>query len=59
MLHEASRRLSWSNDDQSTKALVILGDATPHPPSYTDQNIYWKKEVEILKNKGVKVIMIY
>ena len=54
MFHEASRRLSWSDNDQLTKALVVLGDATPHPPSFTDQRIHWKQELEILKQKGVK-----
>ncbi|XP_062610878.1 uncharacterized protein LOC134272693 [Saccostrea cucullata] len=52
MLHKA-KFLDWSED--SAKALVVIGDAPPHPPSYTDQNINWWNEVELLKGMGVKI----
>lgn len=52
MLHKA-KSMDWSED--SAKALVVIGDAPPHPPSYTDQNINWWDEVELLKGMGVKV----
>lgn len=45
--------MDWSED--SAKALVVIGDAPPHPPSYTDQNIDWWNETELLKGMGVKV----
>nr|XP_022329787.1 uncharacterized protein LOC111128468 [Crassostrea virginica] len=52
MLHKA-KSMDWSED--SAKALVVIGDAPPHPPSYTDQNINWWDEVELLKGMGVKM----
>lgn len=48
-----AQMLDWSED--SAKALVVIGDCEPHPPSYTDQNIFWKDEVDVLKGMGVKV----
>lgn len=52
MLHKA-KFMDWSED--SAKALVVIGDAPPHPPSYTDQNINWWNETELLKGMGVKI----
>ena len=46
-LREA-RKLSWS-PQAGNKALVIIGDAPPHAPSYTDQKIWWREEVRLLK----------
>ena len=48
-----SRRLSWTAD--AAKALVLIGDCEPHPPSYTDQNIWWKDELAELVNQDIKV----
>ena len=45
--------MDWSED--SAKALVVIGDAEPHPPSMTDQNIYWHTELDILAGLGIKV----
>ncbi|XP_048736687.2 uncharacterized protein LOC125651889 [Ostrea edulis] len=52
VLHKA-KFLDWSED--SAKALVVIGDAPPHPPSYTDQQINWWNETELLKGMGVKI----
>ena len=57
MLREANTRLDWS--EVSSKALVVIGDDVPHPPSYTDQQVFWKDEVELLKAKGVQVRKTY
>jgi len=51
-LYEA-KKLSWSED--YAKALVIIGDEVPHPPSYTTEKINWFDEVETLSNMGVKI----
>ncbi|XP_067664812.1 uncharacterized protein [Haliotis asinina] len=48
-----AQQLDWSED--SAKALVVIGDAEPHPPSYTDQNINWRDELDLLTGMGVKV----
>ncbi|XP_071104580.1 uncharacterized protein [Haliotis cracherodii] len=48
-----AQQLDWS--EESAKALVVIGDAEPHPPSYTDQNINWKDELDVLTGMGVKV----
>ncbi|XP_076444099.1 uncharacterized protein LOC143282368 [Babylonia areolata] len=45
--------LDWS--EESAKALVVIGDATPHPPEYTDAGVFWKDELSILTGMGIKV----
>ena len=52
VLREATQ-LDWSDD--AAKALVVIGDDVPHPPSYTDQLVNWKTEAQLLKAQGVKV----
>jgi len=52
VLHKA-QQLDWSED--SAKALVVIGDCCPHPPSMTDQNCYWHTELDLLRGMGVKV----
>jgi hypothetical protein len=46
-LREA-KGLSWSPLPQVNKAFVIIGDASPHAPSYTTEKIYWRDEVAAL-----------
>ncbi|VDI08916.1 Hypothetical predicted protein [Mytilus galloprovincialis] len=55
-LHKA-QQLDWSED--SAKALVVIGDCEPHPPSYTDQKINWHTELDVLKGMGVKVYGVF
>ena len=45
--------LDWSED--SAKALVVIGDALPHPPGYTDAQVFWKDELTLLTGMGIKV----
>ena len=52
VLHKA-QQLEWS--ENSAKALVMIGDAIPQAPSYTDQHTNWHTELDILKGMGVKV----
>ena len=51
------QQLDWS--EESAKAFVMIGDCLPHPPSYTDQSIYWGTELDVLTGMGVKVDFIY
>jgi len=44
--------MSW--DTSHTGALVMIGDAPPHEPSYTDLSINWWDELEKLRNANIK-----
>ncbi|KAH3761121.1 Ras GTPase [Pelomyxa schiedti] len=48
-----ARSLSWRPD--SSKALVMIADSPPHPPSYTKEKIWWKTEADKLAQIGVKI----
>ena len=48
-----AQQLDWSED--SAKALVMIGDELPHVPSFTDQSLFWKDELDVLSGMGVKV----
>jgi len=48
-----AKKFSWTKD--YSKALVIIGDDIPHPPSYTTKKINWFNEVDALASMGVKV----
>eukprot|EP00005_Dracoamoeba_jomungandri_P011644 CAMPEP_0174264740 /NCGR_PEP_ID=MMETSP0439-20130205/23720_1 /TAXON_ID=0 /ORGANISM="Stereomyxa ramosa, Strain Chinc5" /LENGTH=648 /DNA_ID=CAMNT_0015350787 /DNA_START=28 /DNA_END=1970 /DNA_ORIENTATION=+ len=51
-LQEATR-FSWSPG--CSKALVLIGDNVPHPPSYTTEAINWFDECDTLRDMGVKI----
>jgi hypothetical protein len=44
---------SWTQG--YSKALVVIGDEVPHPPSFTSEKINWWTEVEKLSEMGVKI----
>ncbi|XP_041367578.1 uncharacterized protein LOC121382130 [Gigantopelta aegis] len=48
-----AQHMDWSED--SAKALIVIGDCEPHPPSYTDQALNWHCELDVLIGMGVKV----
>ena len=54
VLHRA-RTFNWT--DGHSKALVMIGDEIPHPPTYPDNrdHINWRTETEALRDLGVKV----
>ena len=54
VLHEA-RRLTWSAGKK--KILVVIGDATPHAPSYPQNTLKldWRNEVGMLRESGIHV----
>ncbi|KAK7116338.1 uncharacterized protein [Littorina saxatilis] len=49
--------LDWS--EESAKALVVIGDAVPHYPAYTDANVFWKDELSLLTGMGIKVYGVH
>eukprot|EP01113_Clastostelium_recurvatum_P019316 TRINITY_DN2277_c1_g1_i8.p1 TRINITY_DN2277_c1_g1~~TRINITY_DN2277_c1_g1_i8.p1 ORF type:complete len:1241 (-),score=385.36 TRINITY_DN2277_c1_g1_i8:37-3759(-) len=52
-----ARQLSWN--PRHSKALCIIGDAPPHPPSMTSAGIYWRDELHTLyRDMGVKIYAI-
>jgi hypothetical protein len=54
VLHEA-RSLSWSAG--KNKAVVLIGDDIPHPPSYPQntKRLDWKNELKLLVEAGIHV----
>ena len=52
MLRKA-QELDWS--EESAKALIVIGDDIPHVPSYTDMDLYWHTELDVLCGMGIKV----
>jgi len=52
-LRTASRDISWT--EGYSKALVMIGDEVPHPPSYTTEKINWFDELDDLASKDIKV----
>eukprot|EP00732_Lithocolla_globosa_P005729 Lithocolla_globosa_v1_NODE_6141_length_1131_cov_2.368959.p1 type:complete len:249 gc:universal NODE_6141_length_1131_cov_2.368959:844-98(-) len=46
---QVANGLSWN--PAAAKALVVIGDEAPHPPSYTDQAINWWDELDNLVDK--------
>lgn len=52
-LRTASREISWT--EGYSKALVMIGDEVPHPPSFTTEAINWFDELDDLAAKQVKV----
>lgn len=57
VLHEA-RRLTWSAG--KSKVLVMIGDATPHAPSYpaNTMNLDWKNEMGMLTEMGIGIYSV-
>jgi len=52
-LQVARKNFKWTPG--YSKALVVIGDEVPHPPSYTTEKINWKDEVSLLSEMGVKI----
>jgi len=50
---QKAREFSWT--EGYSKALVIIGDEVPHPPSYTSEKVNWWTEVDKLSDMGVKI----
>ncbi len=54
VLHRV-RTFNWT--DGHSKALVLIGDEVPHPPTYPDNRdrIDWRRESEALRDLGVRI----
>lgn len=52
VLHEA-QSFEWNLE--ASKLLVVIGDATPHPPAHNPKRLDWKEEVRALTELGVLV----
>ncbi|KAJ8301215.1 hypothetical protein KUTeg_020202 [Tegillarca granosa] len=57
VLHEV-QQLSWTPG--SRRALVLIGDANPHEPSYemNEKNLDWRIEADILAKMGVRIYSV-
>lgn len=53
-LRTVRKDFSWTSGPHN-KALVMIGDASPHAPSYTTEKIWWRDEVKALSSIGVKI----
>ena len=53
VLHEAQGMMNWTPD--SKRVLVMIGDATPHPPAHNPGKLDWRKEAQALTNNGVLI----
>ena len=50
-----ARKLSWRDDPQVAKALVMISDAIPHERWHTTANVHWQEELAALADFGVRV----
>ena len=59
VLKTANEQLAWRTDAE--KILVLIGDAEPHDKNYylNKDGIDWRKEIEKLKSRGIKVIAVH
>jgi hypothetical protein len=59
-LRECRRALSWR--DMSTRAIVLIGDATPHEPEEVmrmfGERIDWREELEALADRATPVFAV-
>ncbi|XP_068676102.1 uncharacterized protein [Montipora foliosa] len=59
VLRQVREQLSWTPDSQ--RSLVMIGDASPHPPSYSlnTLKIDWREEAKKLYNEmGVRIYSV-
>lgn len=59
VLKTINENISWSED--STKMVVLIGDANPHGVSYRDniEKIDWKSEVKKLADKDISIYAVH
>ena len=59
VLHTAHNDLQWREDAE--KVLLIIGDASPHAPSYPQNKLKldWKDEAEELRKQGIKIFSVH
>lgn len=59
VLHTAHNDLQWREDAEHV--LLMIGDASPHAPSYPQNklNLDWKEEADKLRKLGIKVFSVH
>ena len=59
VLNEARTKLKWGSGRK--KVIVMIGDATPHPPQYdlNVNNIDWRNELGLLLEAGINVYGVH
>lgn len=59
VLHTAHNDLQWRKDAEHV--MLMIGDASPHAPSYKDNKLEldWKEEADKLRKLGVKVFSVH
>lgn len=59
VLHTAHNELHWRDDAEHV--MIMIGDASPHSPSYRDNylKLDWKNEAEELRKHGIKVFAVH
>lgn len=59
VLNVAHTAMSWRKD--ADKIMIMIGDASPHSPSYSmnKNNLDWKEETEELRKQGIKVFSVH
>ena len=59
VLNVANYKFSWRDDAE--KILLMIGDASPHSPSYTMNKLHldWREETDKLASNGVKVFAVH
>ena len=59
VLNVAHTQASWRSD--ADRIMIMIGDASPHSPSYRDNkdNLDWKAEADRLAMNGIKVFAVH
>ena len=59
VMYTAHNDLTWREDAE--KIFIMIGDASPHAPSYRDNklNLDWKEEADILRKEGIKMFSVH
>lgn len=59
VLNVAHTQASWRSD--ADRIMIMIGDASPHSPSYMDNkdNLDWKAEADRLAMNGIKVFAVH
>lgn len=59
VLNVAHTQASWRSD--ADRIMIMIGDASPHSPSYRDNkdNLDWKAEADRLATNGIKVFAVH
>ena len=59
VLNVAHKDMSWRDDAE--KIMIMIGDASPHSPSYhlNKDNLDWKTETDELRKNGIKVFSVH